>query len=177
MQYSSGRVDLMLSVWYMTQLSADRSAVDLITMRWWGMEGRGGQDWFRWCHVMDGVMTGAADDMVPDMAPYHQLHHSWHHTSYLMINFFVVYVYAMPQKMLKISFIIPPASTKLKAGYTGFTLSICTSVRPSVDRIVSALYLQQYSLDPFHICTSYQATSENVSRVKFVSKFKKLKFW
>ena len=37
-------------------------------------------------------------------------------------------------------------------------LSIC----PSVDRIVSALYLQQYSLDPFHICTSYQATSEGV---------------
>ena len=33
-------------------------------------------------------------------------------------------------------------------------LSVC----PSVDRIVSALYLQQYSSDPFHICTSYQAT-------------------
>ena len=30
-----------------------------------------------------------------------------------------------------------PASTKLKGGYTGFTLSIC----PSVDRIVSTLYL------------------------------------
>ena len=43
---------------------------------------------------------------------------------------------------------------------------------PSVDRIVSALYLQQYSLDPFHICTSYQATSEGVSHVKFVSKWK-----
>ena len=40
-------------------------------------------------------------------------------------------------------------------------LSVC----PSVDRIVSALYLQQYSSDPFHICTSYQATSEGVSRV------------
>ena len=39
-------------------------------------------------------------------------------------------------------------------------LSVC----PSVDRIVSALYLQQYSSDPFHICTSYQATSEGVSR-------------
>ena len=49
-------------------------------------------------------------------------------------------------------------------------LSVC----PSVDRIVSALYLQQYSLDPFHICTSYQATSEGVSRVMRVSK---LKFW
>ena len=65
-------------------------------------------------------------------------------------------------------FIIPPASTKLKGGYTGFTLSVC----PSVDRMVSALYLQQYSLNPFHICTSYQATSEGVSRVMFVSKLK-----
>ena len=38
-------------------------------------------------------------------------------------------------------------------------LSVCLSV----DRIVSALYLQQYSSDPFHICTSYQATSEGVA--------------
>ena len=52
-------------------------------------------------------------------------------------------------------------------------LSVC----PSVDRIVSALYLQQYSSDPFHICTSYQATSEGVWRVMPVSKFKNLKFW
>ena len=51
------------------------------------------------------------------------------------------------------------------------------SVSPSVDRIVSALYLQQYSSDPFHICTSYQATSEGVSRVMPVWKFKNLKFW
>ena len=69
--------------------------------------------------------------------------------------------------------IIPPASTKLIGGYTGITLSVC----PSVDRIVSALYLQQYSSDPFHICTSYQATSEGVSRVMPISKFKNLKFW
>ena len=69
--------------------------------------------------------------------------------------------------------IIPPASTKLIGGYTGITLSVC----PSVDRIVSALYLQQYSSDPFHICTSYQATSEGVSRVMPVSKLKNLKFW
>ena len=67
----------------------------------------------------------------------------------------------------------PPASTKLKGGYTGFTLSVC----PSVDRIVSALYLQQYSSDPFHICTSYQATWEGVLRVMVVSKCKNLKFW
>ena len=71
------------------------------------------------------------------------------------------------------SIIIPPASTKLIGGYTGITLSVC----PSVDRIVSALYLQQYSSDPFHICTSYQATWEGVSRVMPVSKFPNLKFW
>ena len=52
-------------------------------------------------------------------------------------------------------------------------LSVC----PSVDRIVSALYLQQYSSDPFHICTSYQTTSEGVSRVMPVAKFMNLKFW
>ena len=52
-------------------------------------------------------------------------------------------------------------------------LSVC----PSVDRIVSALYLQQYSSDPFHICTSYQATSERVSRIMPISKFQHLKFW
>ena len=41
----------------------------------------------------------------------------------------------------------------------GILVSPCPSVRPSVcpsvDRIVSALYLQQYSSDPFHIYTSY----------------------
>ena len=67
-----------------------------------------------------------------------------------------------------------------------FTLSICPSLsfcpsvcrtRPSVDRIMSALYLQQYSSDPFHMCTSYQTTSESVSSVKFVSKFKSFKSW
>ena len=75
--------------------------------------------------------------------------------------------------------IIPPASMKLKGGYTGITFSVCPSVRPSVrlsvclsvDRIVSALYLQQYSSDPFHICTSYRATEEGVSRVMSVPKF------
>ena len=66
------------------------------------------------------------------------------------------------------SIFISPASTKLKGG---ILVSLCPSVCPSVDRIVSAVYLQQYSSDPFHNCTSYQATSEGVSRVKFVSKF------
>ena len=53
------------------------------------------------------------------------------------------------QCFLKLIF-IPSASTKLKGGYTGFILSVC----PSVDRIMSVLYLQQYSSYPFHICTS-----------------------
>ena len=54
--------------------------------------------------------------------------------------------------------------------------AIQMSVCLSVDRFMSALYLQQYSSDPFHICTSYQATSEGVSHVMFVSKFKHLQF-
>ena len=58
-----------------------------------------------------------------------------------------------------------------------FSEDVRLSVCPSVDRIVSALYLQQYSSDPCHIGTSYQATSEGVSRVMVVSKFKNLKFW
>ena len=66
-----------------------------------------------------------------------------------------------------------PRFNGVERGYTGITLSVC----PSVDRIMSALYLQQYSSDPFHICTSYQATSEGVSRVMPVSKFKNVKFW
>ena len=60
--------------------------------------------------------------------------------------------------------------------YTGFTLSICPSVRPSVrlsvspsvDEIVSALCPQQYSPNLFHSYT-YRATSD-VSRVFFCSK-------
>ena len=69
-----------------------------------------------------------------------------------------------------------PASMKLKGGYTGFT-SVCPSFCPSVDRIVFALYLQQYSSDPFHICTSYQATSVCVSRVMFLAATKQLYKW
>ena len=68
--------------------------------------------------------------------------------------------------------IIPLRFNRVERGYTGFTLS----VYPSVDRIVSALYLKQYSSDPFHICTSYQATLEGVSRIMFVSKFMNLNF-
>ena len=45
-----------------------------------------------------------------------------------------------------------PRFNEGERGVTGFTLSVC----PSVDRIVSALYLQQYSSDPFHICTCFK---------------------
>ena len=55
--------------------------------------------------------------------------------------------------------------------------SVRPSVRPSVDRIVSAPYIQQYLSDPFHMCTSYQANWEGVSRVKSASKFKNCNFW
>ena len=67
---------------------------------------------------------------------------------------------------------------KVERGYTGFTLSVCLSVRLSVCgqnrvRSVSSTIL----MDPFHICTSYQATSEGVLCVMFVSKFENFKFW
>ena len=69
-----------------------------------------------------------------------------------------------------------PRCNEVERGVYWFHL-VRPSLCPSVDRIVSALYLQQYSSDPFHICTSYQATSEGLSRVMFVSKFNNLKFW
>ena len=65
-----------------------------------------------------------------------------------------------------VSWIIIPPLNKVEV-----LVSPCPSVRqpsrrlsicPSVDRIVSALYLPQYSTDPFHIYTAYQATSEGV---------------
>ena len=74
------------------------------------------------------------------------------------------------------------------SSFTWYFHQICNtdgrpSVCPSVDRIMFALYLQQYLLDPFDICTSYQATSEGVLRVKLFVKFEilanswNLKLW
>ena len=57
---------------------------------------------------------------------------------------------------------------KLDRGYTGFTLSACPSV---CGWNGVALYLQQYLLDPFHIYTSYQATTEGVFHVQIFAKF------
>ena len=48
--------------------------------------------------------------------------------------------------------------------------SVCPSVRPS--HIPCPLCGLQFSLDPFHIYTSYKATSESVSHIKFLTKFK-----
>ena len=67
--------------------------------------------------------------------------------------------------------IIPPLQRSWKEGILVSPCpSACPSGRPSVcpsvDRIVSAPYIQQYSPDPFHIYTSYQATLDGVSHVK-----------
>ena len=62
-------------------------------------------------------------------------------------------------------------STMLKGG---ILVSPCSSVCPSVDKIVSALYLLQYSPDPFNIYTSYQATSEGVKVFFKIQKFEVL---
>ena len=69
----------------------------------------------------------------------------------------------------ELCYVIIPHSTKLKGVYWYHLvrLSVRQCVCPSVDRIVSALYLLQYSPDPFHIYTSCQATSDSVSRGKF----------
>ena len=62
-----------------------------------------------------------------------------------------------------------PHSTKL-----GILISPCPSVCPSlhssVGRIVSTLYLLQYLPHPFHIYTSYQASSDVVLRIKVFKK-------
>ena len=50
-------------------------------------------------------------------------------------------------------------TTKLLGGYIGFIPSIRPSVCPSIPHPVSALQCLQFWLDPFHIYTSYQATS------------------
>ena len=49
-------------------------------------------------------------------------------------------------------------------GGGGILVSLCPSVCP-------------FCLDPFHIYASYKATSEGVSRAKFLAKFQNLQFW
>ena len=69
------------------------------------------------------------------------------------------------------SLFIPPTSMKLK---WDIMVSHCPPIHPSVglsmDGIVSALYLLQYWLDPFHIYIFYQATCEGVLCVNCFAK-------
>ena len=65
---------------------------------------------------------------------------------------------------------------KLLGGYIGFTPSVRPSVHPSVPHPVSAPWCIHFWLDPFHIYTSYQATSEGVSCLQFLAKLKNLNF-
>ena len=66
------------------------------------------------------------------------------------------------------TFLIIPRFNEVERGVYWFHPG-CLFVWLSVDRMVSALYLKRYSSDPFHICTSYQATSEGGLRIMFVS--------
>ena len=84
-------------------------------------------------------------------------------------------VYLAVASVLLVPYLYAPLQRSWK-GVNWYHL-VCLSVCPSVDRIVSALYLQEYSLYPFHICTSYQATSGGVSRVMPITKLINLKFW
>ena len=62
-------------------------------------------------------------------------------------------------------------------GYIGFTPSVRhPPIRPSVRPAFGFLSVVQFWLDPFHIYTSYQATSEGLLRVHFFAKFKNLNF-
>ena len=70
--------------------------------------------------------------------------------------------------------IISTTSMKLTIGIlvSPCRLSIC----PSVDNIMSALYLPQYYPDPFHIHTSYQPTADGVSDANLFFTFQNLNF-
>ena len=95
-----------------------------------------------------------------------------------MIKHFVIFRLSI---LSLLSPLLYPRFNEVDRVYTGFTSSICPSVHPSVcpsvDRIVSTLDLQQFLLNPFHIYTSYRATSICVSHVQLISKLKSLKFW
>ena len=77
----------------------------------------------------------------------------------------------------RLGFIIYPPLQRSWKGCIQVSLrpSVRLTVRLSVRllTIVPTLYLPQYWSDPFHICTSYQATS-GVSRVRVIAKFFKI---
>ena len=59
---------------------------------------------------------------------------------------------------------------------TCIMLWVCSYWETSAPHPVSSLWRLQFWLDPFHIYTSYQVTSEGVSCVKFLAKFANLTF-
>ena len=67
-----------------------------------------------------------------------------------------------------------PHRTKLLGGGVYLFHSVRLSVRPT-SRVRSVAPIQ-FLLDPFHIYTTYRATSEGVFHVKFVAKFQNLNF-
>ena len=57
-----------------------------------------------------------------------------------------------------------PSLNEVEEGYTCFTLPVCLSVHLSVFGQSDVHSVLQYNMDPVHIYTPYQATSEDVSR-------------
>ena len=77
-------------------------------------------------------------------------------------------VVSLPEVTSFSSYIIIPHTTKLLGG-------ILVSLRPSVRLSVRLSHVRTVAptvpTDPFHIYTSYLATSEGVSQVKILAKF------
>ena len=84
--------------------------------------------------------------------------------------------HVFPHFLVRRLYYYTPRTIKLLGVYWFHSLrpSVCPSVRPtSCVRSVAPKVLVGF----FHIYTSYQATSEGVSHVKFLAKFQNLNFW
>ena len=94
---------------------------------------------------------------------------SWY--QYMELRYLFKHAFKLEQHIDYLVLLYPPLQRSWKGVYCFHLvrLSVCLSVCG----IVSALYLPQYSPDPFDICISYQATSEGVLLAQFVSKLKK----
>ena len=132
------------------------------------------------------------------MSFYVLIHISNDRTWHLVSNF---QLYRLIYTRLKRSMVLVSISSWCELHYTPTQRSwrgvywfhvVRLSICPSVDRIMSTLYLPQYSWDPFQIYSSHQATPDGVSCIKFFflqgvscvkflffssSKLKNLKFW
>ena len=82
----------------------------------------------------------------------------------LLAIVFIILILSLFETLFRLAY-YTPASTKLKVVHTSFTLSVRLSV--CGHNRVRTVSSQQYSSDPFHICTSYQSISEGMLRVKF----------